>query len=81
MSSFFPIRCFTCNKVINRDCLYKKYKEEKKKKDALLVLDELNIKKACCRRMFLSHVDIEDELLMYDTPGMENFAKSEWKLD
>lgn len=79
--SFFPIRCFTCGKVINRDKLFEKYQQESLIKDPLIVLDELQIKRGCCRRMFLSHVDIEEELLMYDTPGMTNFAKSEWKLD
>jgi DNA-directed RNA polymerase subunit N len=29
------------------------------------VLDSLGIKRYCCRRMFLSHLDIVDELISY----------------
>ncbi|TLN19211.1 hypothetical protein FDZ71_05075, partial [bacterium] len=29
------------------------------------VLDELGMKRYCCRRMFISHVDVIDELLKY----------------
>ncbi|MEM4623224.1 MAG: DNA-directed RNA polymerase subunit N, partial [Desulfurococcaceae archaeon] len=29
------------------------------------VLDELGVKRYCCRRMFLSHVEIADELLHF----------------
>lgn len=79
MSGFFPIRCFTCAKVIAHK--YKKYKKESSTQDPLIVLDTLCIIKGCCRRMFLSHTDIEDDLLLYDTPGMENFAKSDWQIE
>lgn len=53
----FPIRCFTCGKVINH--LHKTYtilteNENKTNKDAL---DILNIKRYCCRRMFLTYAD------------------------
>lgn len=29
------------------------------------VLDEMGIKRYCCRRMFLSHVDVSDELVKF----------------
>jgi DNA-directed RNA polymerase subunit N len=29
------------------------------------VLDELGFKRYCCRRMFLSHVDIVDEIIAF----------------
>lgn len=32
----------------------------------LEALDILNVRKYCCRRMFLSHVNIIDDLLMYE---------------
>jgi len=33
--------------------------------DPKKVLDELGIVRYCCRRMFISHVDVIDELLKY----------------
>lgn len=36
--------------------------------DSGKVLDELGIKRYCCRRMFLSHVDLIDEVLRYEMP-------------
>ena len=61
-----PVRCFSCNYVICSK--YNKYK--------LLQLDDipvkeifeqLNIKRYCCRRMFLSHNDnIMDDLLNHN---------------
>lgn len=61
----FPVRCFTCGKPIGQ--LWKRYDEEVKhglsKKE---VLDTLNVTRYCCRRMFLSHVELDDKLLLYD---------------
>ncbi len=51
----FPVRCFTCGAVIGD--LYERYKELCKSKSPKEALDELGIKRYCCRRMFLSHVD------------------------
>lgn len=59
-----PIRCFTCGALIGD-----KYEEFKKRveqgEEAAKVLDELGIKKYCCRRMLLSNVDIIDYMLPY----------------
>ena len=61
----FPIRCFTCGSVIGH--LYKPYleliKQGKSKKESL---DELGIDKYCCRRMFISYVNIMDDIIKYD---------------
>ena len=53
----FPIRCFTCGKVVSH--LHKLYtnmveNEGISKHDAL---DKIGAKRYCCRRMFLTHVD------------------------
>jgi DNA-directed RNA polymerase subunit N (RpoN/RPB10) len=60
----FPIRCFTCNKIIG--CYEEKYfqmlEEGYEAKD---VLDELKIIRYCCRRMFLGYVDISEKLLSF----------------
>ncbi len=59
-----PVRCFSCGRVIGD--LYEKFLGEVKKgRDAKEVLDELGVKRYCCRRMLLSHVDLVDEILKY----------------
>jgi DNA-directed RNA polymerase subunit N (RpoN/RPB10) len=59
-----PIRCFTCGKLIAH-----KWEEYKKllnqNKTPKEILDYFNFKRYCCRRMFLTHVDIIDHLLMH----------------
>ncbi len=61
-----PVRCFSCGKVIGEN--YEKFKERVDKGEkADKVLDELDIKRYCCRRMVFSHVDFMDELMKYQT--------------
>jgi len=63
-SMIIPIRCFTCGKVIGNKwesyigLLQVEYTEG----DAL---DALGLKRYCCRRMLLSHVDLIEKLLNY----------------
>ena len=60
----FPTRCFTCGSIIGH--LWNEYTERVKKgEDPAKVLDDLGIKRYCCRRMFLSHVEISDEILYF----------------
>lgn len=65
----FPVRCFTCGKVL--DPLWPVYQAQlETKKSGLVILDEMKIRRLCCRRMFLTHVDIDDILLLYDVPDV-----------
>ena len=59
----FPVRCFSCGTVIGH--LYESYKELAKSRSAEEALDELNVTRFCCRRMFLSHVDILGQVTKY----------------
>lgn len=59
----FPVRCFTCGSVIGH--LYDQYKTAQKDKKAEVALDELGVSRYCCRRMFLTHVDMVASLLKY----------------
>lgn len=60
-----PVRCFTCGKVVGS--LYEAYKQKlemgESPKEAL---DELGITRYCCRQLFISHVDLIDEVMVFD---------------
>ena len=58
-----PIRCFTCGKVISD--VWDEYKERIKHDDPGKVLDDLGIKRYCCRRMLLTHAELIDEVAPY----------------
>ena len=59
-----PIRCFSCGKPVAQD--WDEYAgrvnagENPKK-----VLDDLGHERYCCRRMFLSHAELIDEIMQY----------------
>ena len=59
-----PVRCFTCGKVIGD-----KWEEFKKRvsegEETKEVLDDLGFKRFCCRRIFISHIEVMEELLEY----------------
>ena len=59
-----PVRCFTCGKLIG-DLWEEFARRVKAGENATEVLDSLGIKRYCCRRMLLSHVDILDEVLRF----------------
>ena len=72
-----PVRCFTCGKVVGdkydrylRMCheLKAKVKEEGQGERAVeaKVLDALGMRRYCCRRMFLTHIDLAERLLLYE---------------
>lgn len=59
-----PVRCFTCGKLIG-DKWEEFARRVKAGEEPGDVLDSLGIKRYCCRRMLLSHVDIIDEVLRF----------------
>ena len=58
-----PVLCFTCQKVIAND--WDKYQELLKDNTVEESLDAVGLKRMCCRRMFITHVDVVDRLLKY----------------
>ena len=59
-----PVRCFTCGKVIG-DRWEEYARRAKQGENPAKILDDLGMKRYCCRRMFISHVEVIDELLKY----------------
>tara|TARA_B100000925_G_scaffold230735_1_gene179293 strand:+ start:622 stop:825 length:204 start_codon:yes stop_codon:yes gene_type:complete len=62
-----PVRCFSCGALIAH-----KWEEFNQKKaagtDAMVALDELGIDRYCCRRMFVSHIELIDEVAPFSAP-------------
>ncbi len=59
-----PIKCFTCGKTLGH--LYEPYKMRVENgEDPEEVLDDLEVERYCCRRMFLTHEDLIDEVMKY----------------
>jgi len=59
-----PIRCFSCGKLIG-DKFNEFETRTKNGEDPAKVLDDLGVKKYCCRRMMISAVDLIDQVLPY----------------
>ena len=63
MASTFPSRCFTCGKVLKWEPYAEKIEDGTSPADAL---DEMKMRRMCCRRMYLSHIpQLEETMLMY----------------
>jgi DNA-directed RNA polymerase subunit N len=59
-----PVRCFTCGKLIADK--WETFNLRVRAGDRpIKVLDELGIRRYCCRRMLITHVEIIDEFLKY----------------
>lgn len=59
-----PIRCFTCGRLI-ADKWEEYSRRIRQGEDPTVVLDDMRLKRYCCRRMLLSHVDIIDDILQF----------------
>jgi len=59
-----PVRCFSCGALIgDKFEVFSKRVEEGEKPNK--VLDDLKVKRWCCRRMIISHIDLIDEFLPF----------------
>jgi len=69
-----PVRCFTCGAPLGH--LWPVFKERVKAgEDPGKVLDELGVRRYCCRRTLLSTVAYIDELVAYTHIGFKKKVK------
>ena len=62
-----PVRCFSCGGLIAH-----KLEEFNEKKDAgidvMTALDEIGLERYCCRRMYVSHIELVTEVAPFSAP-------------
>lgn len=60
----FPVRCFTCGKVVGaKENTYKTHLENGV--EPKIALDAIGMTRYCCRRMFLSYINIIDKVNLF----------------
>ncbi len=62
-----PIRCFSCGMVIADKWERFVQMTTTEQKSVEETLDELKVGRYCCRRMFVSHVQLIDEVAPFST--------------
>jgi len=71
-----PVRCFSCGSLIG-DKWEDFARRVKEGEDSGRVLDSLGVKRYCCRRMLLSHVEVIDEILkFYEEASKRKLART-----
>lgn len=71
-----PVRCFTCGKLV-ADRWEEYARRVKSGERPKRILDDLGMNRYCCRRMFISHVDVIDDLLRYSQVTAKRRAQFE----
>jgi len=61
----FPVRCFTCGAVIGDKWEEFEKRVKQNHEDPEDVLNDLGVKRYCCRRMLISYVDIIEDVSQY----------------
>ena len=60
-----PVRCFSCGAVIADKWEDYDRRVNKENEEAEKVLNDLGIKRYCCRRMFVGNVELIDEFINF----------------
>jgi DNA-directed RNA polymerase subunit N len=56
-----PVRCWSCGKVVAH--LYDQFKKAVDTgEDPSKVLDDIGLERYCCRRMYVGHIELIDEV-------------------
>ena len=65
-----PVRCFSCGHVIGH--LWERYSNGVSEgRDAGEMLDEVGLERYCCRRMFVSHVELIDDIAPFSVTRVQ----------
>lgn len=71
-----PVRCFSCGYLIG-DKWEDFARRVKEGEDSGKVLDSLGVRRYCCRRMLLSHVEVIDDILrFYEEAGKRRLPQT-----
>ena len=74
-----PVRCFTCNNIIGNK--WEKYNSILKSGETSKVaFEQLRLRRYCCKRMFLCHVEIIDKLLLHSKDKNNNSNEKSVKI-
>lgn len=57
-----PVRCYTCNALVAHLPYHSYVKEGASPKEAL---EACGVERMCCRRIFLGHVDLTEDILAH----------------
>jgi DNA-directed RNA polymerase subunit N len=60
-----PVRCFSCGAVLADKWEEYDKRVNKEHEAAEKVLDEMGVKRYCCRRMFISNIELIDEFMQF----------------
>lgn len=59
-----PVRCFSCGKPVGH--LFEEFKKRVEAGEGQgKILDDLGLKRYCCRQLFLGHVDLIKEVSQF----------------
>ena len=65
-----PIRCFTCGKLIaDKWEIFSTRVQQEGKNNTNQILDDLGLKRYCCRRMLISHVPLLKPISEFSQKG------------
>lgn len=72
-----PVRCFSCNALTGH--LWDEYIRLRQTHDGKACLDQLGLRRMCCRRMLMTHVDIVSDLAVYSATNRTlDGSSTEW---
>jgi DNA-directed RNA polymerase subunit N len=60
-----PVRCFSCGQVVGDKWEEFNERVNVKKENPDKVLEDMGVKRYCCRRMLISHVELIDDIINY----------------